>query len=77
MPRLAHDEDVVERRVGDVSGPGVAVGSFNTDGAGVANTTISGNRISGTTGAWVFIRQANPYSHSPQEFYTSDFIAKV
>ena len=61
----------------DGPGPGVAVGSFTTDGAGVANTTVSGSRISGATGAWVFLRQANPYSQSPQEFYTSDFIPKI
>lgn len=61
----------------DGPGPGVAVGSLNTDGAGIANTTVSGSLNSGTTGVWVFIRQANPYSQSPQEFYTSDFIKKV
>ena len=61
----------------DGPGPGVAVGSLNTDGAGIANTTVSGTLNSGATGVWVFVRQANPYSQSPQEFYTSDFIAKV
>ncbi len=61
----------------DGPGPGVAVGSLNTDGAGIANTTVSGSLGSGTTGVWVFIRQPNPYSQSPQEFYTSDFISKV
>lgn len=61
----------------DGPGPGVAVGSLNTDGVGIANTTVSGPLSSGATGVWVFIRQANPYSQSPQEFYTSDFISKV
>lgn len=61
----------------DGPGPGVAVGSLNTDGAGIANTTVSAPLSSGATGVWVFIRQANPYSQSPQEFYTSDFISKV
>jgi len=61
----------------DGPGPGVAVGALNTDGVGIANTTVSGPLNSGTTGVWVFIRQANPYSQSPQEFYTSDFISKV
>jgi hypothetical protein len=60
----------------DGPGPGVAMGSLNTNGAGIANTTVSGTLSSGATGAWVFIRQANPYSQSPQEFYTSDFIKK-
>jgi hypothetical protein len=61
----------------DGPGPGVAVGSLNTDGAGIANTTVSDSLRSGTTSVWVFIRQANPYSQSPQEFYTSDFKANV
>jgi hypothetical protein len=61
----------------DGPGPGVAVGSLNTDGAGIANTTVSDSLRSGTTGVWVFIRQANPYPQSPAEFYTSDFPAKV
>jgi hypothetical protein len=61
----------------DGPGPGVAVGSLNTDGAGIANTTVSDRLGSGTTGVWVFIRQASPYSQSPQEFYTSDFKASV
>ncbi len=61
----------------DGPGPGVAVGSLNTDGAGIANTTVSDSLRSGTTGVWVFIRQASPYSQSPAEFYTSDFAVKV
>jgi hypothetical protein len=61
----------------DGPGPGVAVGSLNTDGAGIANTTVSDSLRSGTTGVWVFIRRANPYSQSPAEFYTSDLLAKV
>ena len=61
----------------DGPGPGVAVGALNTDGAGVGSATISDSLRSGTTGVWVFVRQANPYSQSPQEFYTSDFTAKV
>jgi hypothetical protein len=61
----------------DGPGPGVAIGSLNTDGAGIANTTVTDGLRSGTTSVWVFIRQANPYSQSPQEFYTSDFKANV
>jgi hypothetical protein len=58
-------------------GPGVAVGSLNTDGAGVANTTVQDTLRSGTTGVWVFIRQPSPRSQSPAEFYTSDFPVNV
>jgi hypothetical protein len=61
----------------DGPGPGVAVGALNTDGGGVANTTVRDTLRSGTTGVWVFIRQPSPRSQSPAEFYTSDFPVKV
>ena len=61
----------------DVPGPGVAVAGLDSDGAGVANTTVRDSLRSGTTGVWVFIRRASATSQSPAEFYTSDFPAKV
>jgi hypothetical protein len=61
----------------DGPGAGVAVGALNTDGVGVANTTVRDSLRSGTTGVWVFIRQASPRSQSPAEFYTSDFPVSV
>jgi hypothetical protein len=61
----------------DGPGPGVAVGALNTDGVGVANTTVRDSLRPGTTGVWVFIRQASPNSQSPAEFYTSDFAVPV
>jgi hypothetical protein len=61
----------------DGPGPGVAVGALDTDGVGVANTTVRDSLRPGTTGVWVFIRQASPRSQSPAEFYTSDLPAKV
>jgi len=61
----------------DGPGPGVAVGALNTDGVGIANTTVSDSLRSGTTGVWVFIRRPSPRSQSPAEFYTSEFVASV
>lgn len=61
----------------DGPGPGVAVASLDTDGAGVGNTTVSARLQPGATGVWVFIRQPSPISQSPAEFYTSDFPVKV
>jgi hypothetical protein len=58
-------------------GPGVAVGGLDTDGAGQATTTLQDRIQSGTTGAWVLIQRPSPYSQTPDEFYTSDFIAPV
>jgi hypothetical protein len=61
----------------DGPGPGVAVGALNTDGVGLANTTVRDSLRPGTTGVWVFIRQPSPRSQSPAEFYTSDFPVPV
>ncbi len=61
----------------DGPGPGVAVGALNTDGVGLANTTVRDSLRSGTTGVWLFIRQPSPNSQSPAEFYTSDFAVPV
>jgi hypothetical protein len=58
-------------------GPGVAVGSLDSDGVGQATTTVQDSIRSGTTGVWVLIQQPNPYSQSPAEVYTSDFVAPV
>lgn len=61
----------------DVAGPGVAVAGLDSDGVGQGSTTVRGTLQPGATGAWVFIRRANPFSQSPAEFYTSDFPATV
>jgi hypothetical protein len=58
-------------------GPGVAVAGLDTDGVGQGATTVQDSIHSGTTGVWIFIRRASPYSQTPAEFYTSDFIAPV
>ena len=58
-------------------GPGVAVGSLDSDGVGQATTTVQDGIRPGTTGVWVFIQQPNPYSQSPAEVYTSDFVTPV
>jgi hypothetical protein len=61
----------------DVAGPGVAVAGLDSDGAGVANTTVRDGLRSGTTGVWVFIHRPAQFAQGPAEFYTSDFAAKV
>jgi hypothetical protein len=53
------------------------VGGLDSDGAGVANTTVRDSIRSSTTGVWVFIRRPGQFSQNPDEFYTSDFPAKV
>jgi hypothetical protein len=61
----------------DSAGPGVAVGSLDSDGGGQATTTLRDSIRSGTTGAWVFIQRPGQFSQAPAEYYTSDFIAPV
>jgi hypothetical protein len=58
-------------------GPGVAVGSLDSDGVGQATTTVHDSIRPGTTGVWVFIQRPSPYSQAPAEFYTSDFVASI
>jgi hypothetical protein len=58
-------------------GPGVAVASLDTDGAGQGTTTVQDGIRSGTTGVWIFVQRPNPYSQSPMEYYTSDYLAPV
>ncbi|HEY4042158.1 MAG TPA: hypothetical protein VGM32_10005 [Rhodopila sp.] len=58
-------------------GPGVAVGSLDTDGAGQATATVQDRIQSGATGAWVLVQRPSPFSQTPTEFYTSDFVAPV
>jgi hypothetical protein len=55
----------------------VAVGSLDSDGAGIANTTLQSSIQSGTTGAWLFVQRPSEFSQAPVEYYTSDFIAPV
>jgi hypothetical protein len=59
------------------AGPGVAVGGLDIDGVGQGATTVQDSIHSGTTGVWVFVRRESPYSQTPAEFYTSDFITPV
>jgi hypothetical protein len=58
-------------------GPGVAVGSLDSDAVGQASTTVQDSIRPGTSGVWVFIQRPSPYSQSPAEVYTSDFAAPV
>lgn len=57
--------------------PGVLTGSLQTDGIGTGSVTINGPVASGKTGAWVFVELPSAYSQTPEEFYTSGFIASI
>lgn len=57
--------------------PGVAGAALFTDAVGAGALTLRGPIMSGATGAWVFITRPSPYSQVPEEFYATDFIAKL
>lgn len=57
--------------------PGTTFGSLDTDGAGRATTTLRGAIAPGTTGAWVQVQRPSEHSQSPDNYYSSDFIAPV
>jgi hypothetical protein len=57
--------------------PGTVVGAVNTDAAGAASVTLRGPIAQGATGAWLFISRPGEFSQTPDEFYTTDFVAAI
>ncbi len=56
--------------------PGVSVSVLTTDAGGTGTTTVRGPIASWATGVWASITRPNPFSQSPEEFYTSDMIVE-
>ncbi|OBF33733.1 hypothetical protein A5724_18780 [Mycobacterium sp. ACS1612] len=57
--------------------PGVISGVLTADGLGSGSVTIRGPVASDTTGAWMYLSRPGYLSQTPDEFYTSDFVAKL
>jgi hypothetical protein len=57
--------------------PGVVTGNLQTDAGGAGSTTLQGQIDSSATGAWVMVQRPAPYSQTPAEFYTSEFIGSI
>jgi hypothetical protein len=57
--------------------PGVITGGLQTDGAGVGGVSLVGPVASGATGAWVIVSRPAAHSQTPEEFYTTTFIAAI
>jgi hypothetical protein len=57
--------------------PGVVQGKLITDGAGAGAVTLEDAIEPGATGAWVFVSRPDPFSQTPAEFYTTDFVAPI
>jgi hypothetical protein len=57
--------------------PGVIAGVLFTDPTGAGSLTLRGPVVSGATGSWMFISRPGEFSQTPDEFYTSDFVASL
>ncbi|HYZ67685.1 MAG TPA: hypothetical protein VE666_07765 [Mycobacterium sp.] len=57
--------------------PGVISGVLTADDFGNGSATLRGPIASGATGAWMYVSRPGYLSQTPDEFYTSDFIAPL
>lgn len=57
--------------------PGTVVGVINTDIGGNGTVTLRDGIRPGATGAWIAVELPDPYSQTPAENYTSDFVAAI
>jgi hypothetical protein len=57
--------------------PGVISGVLSTDDLGNGSVTLSGPIAPGATGAWMYVSRPGYLSQTPDEFYTSDFVASI
>jgi hypothetical protein len=57
--------------------PGVISGVLTADDFGNGSTTLRGPRAPGATGAWMYLSRPGYLSQTPEEFYTTDFVAPI
>lgn len=57
--------------------PGVISGVLTADDFGNGSTTLRGPRAPGATGAWMYVSRPGYLSQTPEEFYTTDFVAPI
>jgi hypothetical protein len=57
--------------------PGVIAGGLQTDGRGVGGVSLIGPIASDATGAWVMVSRPAAHSQTPDEFYSTTFIATI
>ena len=57
--------------------PGVISGVLTADDFGNGSTTLRGPRASGATGVWMYVSRPGYLSQTPEEFYTTDFVAPI
>jgi hypothetical protein len=81
VPNTHYDVRVIQTprpSIGCAPGaPGVIAGGLQTDGAGVGGVSLRGPVASEATGAWIIVSRPAAHSQTPEEFYTSTFIAAI
>ena len=81
VPNTRYDVRVIQTPRASVAcapgQPGVLSGSIQTDGVGAGSVSLRGPVDSEKTGAWVIVERPSAHSQTPDEFYTSTFIASI
>ena len=57
--------------------PGVISGVVTADDFGNGSVTLRGPVAPGASGAWMYVSRPGYLSQTPDEFYTSDFVASI
>jgi hypothetical protein len=57
--------------------PSITTGTLSTDDSGTGSATLQTRIGPGTTGMWLAIDLPSPHSQTPEEFYSSNYIAAV
>jgi hypothetical protein len=57
--------------------PGVISGVLTADDVGNGSVTLRGPIAPGATGAWMYVSRPGYLSQTPDEFYTTDFVASI
>jgi hypothetical protein len=57
--------------------PGVISGVLTANDVGNGSVTLRGPIAPGTTGAWMYVSRPGYLSQTPEEFYTTDFVASL
>ncbi|ULE32332.1 hypothetical protein [Mycobacterium sp. IDR2000157661] len=57
--------------------PGVVLTHMQIDNIGNGRVTLQDSIEPGATGAWLFISRPSAFSQTPEEFYTTDFVAPI
>lgn len=57
--------------------PSVTTGMLSTDGEGTGSATLQSHVAAGVTGVWLAVDLPAQHSQTPEEFYSSNYVAAV